>query len=77
MAAKISCSKCNSLMIEGFVIDRIGHSGKAAEIWVEGKPESSLWAGLNTSDRETYHVQAFRCAVCNHLDFFTTDRIFI
>ena len=64
-------------MIEGFVLDEVGHSSKVEQIWVEGKPEISLWTGLKTSNRETYHVQAFRCANCNHLDFFTSDRIYI
>ncbi len=65
------------MMTTGFVVDRGSHGVKQEQIWVEGEPEASLWNGLKTSGKETYHVQASRCAGCNYLEFYTTGRIYI
>ena len=75
MITETKCSKCNGAMIEGFVVDRGDYSVKMKQEWVEGAPERSFWTGLKTGDRETYDVQAFRCADCSYLEFYTTDKI--
>ena len=76
MAAELKCIKCGSAMIRGFVLDC--KSGmKMKQLWVKGAPEESLWSGPKTSDRETFNTLAFRCADCNYLEFYTTDRVYI
>ena len=69
------CLKCGGVMREGFVFDLKDYQIKQQQVWVEGAPEPSFWSGLKTKDREAFHVQAFRCAVCNFLEFYTTDSV--
>ena len=76
MGAEIKCSQCDGEMIVGFIFDRTGY-GKTQQAWAKGKPENSVMGGLKNSDREMYHVQAFRCVKCNYLKFYTTERIYI
>ena len=61
-------------MIEGFILDHGHHQIKQQQIWVEGQPESSFWSGIKTSGREAYNVQTLRCADCNFLEFYTTEK---
>jgi len=62
-------------MREGFVLDLGDYQVKQQQVWVEGEPEQSFWSGLNTKDRESFHVKAFRCAVCSFLEFYTTEQV--
>jgi len=72
---EVNCSKCNSAMTTGYVIDR-GHGGMRQEqIWVEGEPEPSFWSGLKTSGRDVLKVQAFHCTNCKFLEFYTTEKV--
>jgi hypothetical protein len=75
MKSEIKCSKCNGPMTEGFIFDRGHYEYKQEQIWVEGRPEKSFWSGLKTSGKEAFIVQAYRCADCNYLEFYTTDKI--
>ena len=76
VVAEIKCPKCDSTMIEGLVADRTQET-HIKQIWVKGKPEESLFFGLKTSNREAYFVQAFRCANCSYLEFYTTEKVSI
>lgn len=62
-------------MREGFVLDLGDYQIKQQQVWVEGEPEPSFWSGLKTNDRDAFNVQAFRCAVCNFLEFYTTEKV--
>jgi predicted nucleic-acid-binding Zn-ribbon protein len=77
MSAKNKCVKCGTEMVDGFVLNHGDYASKGQQIWVAGQPESSLWSGLKTSDRDIFKVQAFRCADCIFLEFYTTDRIYL
>ena len=71
------CPKCENEMTEGFVLDRGDYGSKQQSLWIEGKPESSIWTGLKTSDRDVFKVQTFRCPTCNYLEFYTTEQVII
>jgi len=75
MAQQIKCPKCNGVMTTGYVIDRDHGGMRQEQIWVEGEPEPSFWSGLKTSNRDVFKVQAFRCANCNFLEFYTTEKM--
>jgi hypothetical protein len=75
MLTENKCLKCGGVMREGFVLDLGDYQVKQQQVWVEGEPEPSFWSGLKTTDRDAFHVQAFRCAVCNFLEFYTTDKV--
>ena len=72
MSTENKCSKCNGAMVEGFIID---YAVKQPQTWIEGQPEASFWSGIKTSDKKAFKVQAFRCADCNFLEFYTTDKV--
>ncbi len=69
------CLKCGGVMREGFVLDVGDYQVKQQQIWIEGEPETSFWSGLKTKNRAAFHVKAYRCAVCNFLEFYTTDEV--
>ena len=74
MADEMKCSKCNGVMTEGFIIDHGHYQVKQQQVWVEGMPETSFWSGIKTSGRNAFNVQAYRCADCNFLEFYTTEK---
>jgi len=68
------CNKCNSDMEEGFVLE-IGDGGMASsEVWVAGKPEKSLIAGVKLKGRSIYDVASFRCIACGYLDSYALSK---
>lgn len=75
MTTDNKCLKCGGVMNEGFVLDLGDHQIKQQQVWVKGEPESSFWSGLNTKNRDSYYVKAYRCAVCYFLEFYTTDEV--
>ena len=74
MNEKNKCAKCGGVMIEGFIIDHGHYQVKQQQVWVEGQPEASFWEGLKTTNRDAFNVKAFRCADCNFLEFYTTEK---
>jgi predicted nucleic-acid-binding Zn-ribbon protein len=76
MTAKAKCIKCDGEMTAGFVVDRT-NGEKLQQVWIAGQPEASQWVGLKTGNRDNFNVQAFRCANCNYLEFYTADRVYI
>ncbi len=74
MQTEIKCSKCEGIMLQGFILDR-SYGGKYQQTWVEGQPEKSVWTVLKTSGRTTFNVQVFRCVVCSYLEFYTTEEV--
>ncbi len=75
MANEMKCPKCSGAMAEGFILDHGHYDSKRQQMWVEGQPEKSFWSGIKTSDKDAFKVQAFRCANCNFLEFYTTDKV--
>ena len=53
MTSNTTCDECGGNMQEGYVLD-VAHGGVLPSIWVEGKPESSLWSGLKTKGKNKY-----------------------
>ena len=73
MTTDNKCLKCGGVMHEGFVLDVGDYQVKQQQVWIEGEPEASFWSGLKTKNRAAFYVKAFRCRVCNFLEFYTTD----
>jgi len=74
METESKCSKCDGVMVNGFILDHGHYDSKRQQIWVEGQPEASFWSGIKTSNRDAFKVQAFRCADCNFLEFYTSEK---
>ena len=46
---------------------------QTASRWVEGKPEKTFIGAVAFSDRQNYHISAFRCDHCGYLEFYAVD----
>ncbi len=65
-----SCSKCQSAMEEGFIVDKGDSNSAGVSHWVAGSPDKSWW-GANIKGREKLMVIAFRCTRCGFLESYT------
>ena len=65
-----NCPKCTGAMEPGFILDKAHFNMPANPEWVEGKPESSFWTGLQTKGRERHSVMTYRCERCGFLESF-------
>ncbi len=70
MESEVKCPKCNSLMEEGFLLDRGAENITFQGTWIEGKAEESFWLGLKISDRKKINIKVFRCTNCSFLEFY-------
>ena len=63
------CSKCQGLMVEGFVPDS-SYAALLRSAWVEGKPEKNLLGSLKVKGKRTFPIVTFRCNVCGFLESY-------
>lgn len=64
------CSKCDSDMEEGFLLEKGDLGVLSVEAWVMGKPEKSLFSGLSLKGKQVYDVKTFRCTGCGYLESY-------
>jgi hypothetical protein len=64
------CSKCNSEMEEGFLLEKGDGPLLSPETWVAGKPTESFISGLNLKNKVIYEVVTFRCKTCGYLESY-------
>jgi DNA-directed RNA polymerase subunit M/transcription elongation factor TFIIS len=64
------CSKCQTEMEVGYIMDRGHNNAKAPATWVEGEPVRSLWWGTKISGKEQLQVHTFRCPKCGYLESY-------
>lgn len=64
-----SCPKCNSSMVEGFVVDN-SYGSRTVSNWVEGAPKKSFWAGVKLGGQRQLPVQTWRCGRCGFLESY-------
>ena len=69
----LKCSKCQSTMEEGFILDKEGQSAGGISYWVAGTPPDKSWWGLNIKGREKLMVITFRCTRCGYLESYTVS----
>lgn len=62
-----TCPKCQSSMVEGFVLDNT-YGGRAVSSWYEGKPEKSVWVGVKLRDKKPIEIATWRCKSCGVLE---------
>jgi hypothetical protein len=66
MALKLNCSKCNSDMRQGAVVD-LSYAGILRSLWVEDQAESVV-AGLTDNHQRKMKAITYRCSTCGFLD---------
>jgi len=64
------CSKCNSKMEEGFLLEKGDAGVLSPGNWVGGKPEKSLLHGVSLKGRALYEITTFRCTSCGYLESY-------
>lgn len=69
------CSKCNSDMEEGFLLEKGDGALLSSETWVAGKPVKSLLSGLSLKGKMVYDVVTFRCSVCGYLESYALKEL--
>jgi hypothetical protein len=64
------CPKCNSEMMQGFIVDFHTGGKRLVSSWVEGPPEKSLWHRTNVPAEKRVPVGTFRCSGCGFLESY-------
>ncbi|MFL9840900.1 PF20097 family protein [Sphingomonas sp. ST-64] len=65
------CPKCQSTMIEGFMVDE-GYGTRHVTKWVEGAPQKSVWTGVKVRKLRKLDIQTWRCRNCGYLENYAT-----
>ena len=63
------CPKCQSAMVEGFVIDK-EHGGAGVSRWVEGPPEKGFFGNVKLRGRKPLEIATWRCRSCGFLESY-------
>ncbi len=69
MALKLNCSKCNSYMQQGVVVD-LSYAGILRSMWVEDQAENSVVAGIPDHHKRKVKAITYRCSNCGFLDSY-------
>jgi predicted Zn-ribbon and HTH transcriptional regulator len=69
MAQSHRCPKCQSAMVEGFVIDNT-YGTRAVSTWLEGAPAKSIWVGVKLEGRKPMEIETWRCSKCGFLESY-------
>jgi hypothetical protein len=70
MARSKTCPKCQSAMVEGFLLDHGDAGRRHVGAWVEGAPRKSFWTGLSLRGLEPVEVTTWRCRSCGFLESY-------
>jgi DNA-directed RNA polymerase subunit RPC12/RpoP len=69
MALSFKCSKCNSEMQEGLVVD-LGYAGVLRSMWVEDPAGNSGSPGNVDNNKRKVKTITYRCSNCGFLDSY-------
>jgi len=69
VALKLNCSKCDSYMQQGVVVD-LSYAGILRSMWVEDQAENSVVAGIPDHHRRKVKAITYRCSNCGFLDSY-------
>ncbi|HYD12351.1 MAG TPA: PF20097 family protein [Allosphingosinicella sp.] len=69
MARSHTCPKCQSAMVEGFVLDYT-YGAYSVSGWMEGAPEKSFWTGIKLRGKKPVEIATWRCRSCGFLESY-------
>ena len=69
MARNPVCPKCQSAMVEGFMLDKTD-GGSRVSGWLEGVPEKSFFNNVKLRGRKPIEVATWRCRSCGLLESY-------
>ena len=64
------CSKCQSEMEVGYVLDHGEGNSRQPTMWVEGEPVRSIWMGTKIAGKALHQIHTFRCPECGYLESY-------
>jgi len=64
------CSRCNSDMEEGFLLEKGDGGILSPQTWVAGKADKSFLSGVCLKGKMVYNITTFRCTACGFLDSY-------
>lgn len=73
MTQDLKCPKCQSEMVQGFILDHGQDYRKYASSWLEGQPKRSWLTGIK-APRTGIPIAAFRCKGCGYLEFYADEK---
>ena len=65
----LDCSKCQSPMQPGYLLEEGHGNERSITAWVEGQPQKSFWMGLKTP-RQKLATRTYRCTGCGYLESY-------
>jgi len=66
--AKMNCVKCQSEMLEGYIIDHTHGGARTVSTWVEGEPKPSFWLSLTFQGAKPIAISSWRCGSCGFIE---------
>ncbi len=69
MALKLNCSKCNSEMQPGLVVD-LSYAGILRSMWVEDQADKNAAVGTVDNHKRKLKTVTYRCSNCGFLDSY-------
>ena len=69
MALMLNCSKCDSHMQQGVVVD-MSYAGILRSMWVEDQAENGVIAGIPDHHKRKVNTITYRCSNCGFLDSY-------
>jgi hypothetical protein len=58
----------------GVLLDKGHYDSLGVSEWLEGEPETSIWTGLKTRDRDRFVARTYRCQGCGYLESYATRK---
>ena len=69
--AALSCPKCNSEMVQGYVEDHL-FGGIELSQWVNGPPQNDFFTGIQLTNNKI-PIGTFRCQSCGFLESYARE----
>jgi hypothetical protein len=73
MAAE-RCTHCGAQELDPGFIEDSGESSRGYARWIKGDLEKGPFGGARRFGKPRWHITAYRCARCSHLELFALDR---
>ena len=70
------CAACGGTDLEpGCLVESVPGGGAAVSTWLRGAPQFSAWRGLKLRGKEQFHVRAYACRECQHLNLYLGPQV--
>jgi predicted nucleic-acid-binding Zn-ribbon protein len=67
------CPKCDSEMMQGFMLDFHDSPESYPSLWIAGSPDRSWWVGTKLVGKEVRETITMRCTQCGFLESYARE----